>query len=83
MDPDSANQISDLAKLIGGGGLVAFAASVWYELRQQRTERIKSAEQTNAILGAIKDALAALLERDRMRAETPPRGQPIIPRRER
>lgn len=81
MDPSDANQISDIAKIIGGGGLIAFAASVWYELRQQRSERARQNEQTNAILLAIKDGqaalreiISALLERDRMRASTPPQG---------
>jgi hypothetical protein len=73
MDPDTTSGITDIARIVGGGGLIAFAAAVWYELRQQRIERRASDERQDALLSAIREALAALLERERIR-DTPPRG---------
>lgn len=75
-------RLKEVAQL---GGLAIFAVSVWWELHQQRKERAADAEQarkerkedaavTNAVLGSMRDAVAGLLERERMRSETPPYG---------
>ncbi len=68
---------STLAAMAQAGGLMAFAAAVWHELRTQRAERRTEAALVAGILSEIRGALSALLERDRMRAETPARGVSI------
>ncbi len=67
---------SSIAPFIQAGGVIAFATAVWFELRAQRAERRAENEKTREILEVVRDNLAALLERDRMR-ETPAHGVPV------
>lgn len=59
MDPDTAVNVSEFAKLLGGGGLLAFAFAVWQEMRFQRLERKTSEERMFAV---IEDNTAAFRE---------------------
>jgi hypothetical protein len=58
---------ASLPQWLQAGGVLAFAAAVWWELREQ-----------GKIMRALADAVAALLERDRMRGSGPVRA-PTLP----
>lgn len=60
-------EAAELVQLVSGGGVLAFAAAVWLELRQQRIERRNSEETIRELLTEQRSILTALLERDRMR----------------
>jgi len=62
-----ASGIGSIANWVQAGGVVAFAAAVWFELRQQRLERDSRDKEIGSILTTIKETLSALLERDRMK----------------
>ena len=55
-----AENVSDIAKLVGGGGLLGFVGAVWYELRQQRNERAKDQEANRAVMNAMTTAVNAV-----------------------
>lgn len=75
MDLEQAKTFAQL------GGATLFALVVWWELRQQRLERQADATATRAIIGELRDAVTALLERERLRFEdvTPPMGTAGVP----
>ncbi len=78
---------TDLPAWAQGGGLVLFALAVWYELRQQRTERREDAAAHGKILDGVRETVSELgktvellLERLRLGDPdlTPPLGNPRI-----
>lgn len=65
--------------LIQAGGVIAFAAAVWWELRQQRIERAANDAATRAVLGEIRDNVGEVLGAlGRRRTKTPAHGVPIM-----
>jgi hypothetical protein len=77
VDSESASMGWELLK---GGSLLAFAAAVLWELRQQRTERNQHNKVINALLGDLNSAMAILLDRAgiKMRKQTHPLGIPTV-----
>lgn len=63
---------------IQAGGVALFAGAVWWELRQQRSERRESEKMINATIEKMSQALTAMLERDRFR-DTGPIRVPRLP----
>ncbi len=70
-----------LIGMVQAGGVIAFAAAVWFELREQRKERRIEAQETREILGEMRDTivtLAAIAGIEQRRRITTPHGNPII-----
>jgi hypothetical protein len=72
-DPDAT---AGIASWVQAGGVVAFAAAVWWELKLQRRERSDRDKEHTTILTSIKETLSALLERERSRETGPIRRLP-------
>lgn len=75
LDPETASTVSELAKILGGGGLLAFAFAVWQEMRFQRLERKASEERmfsivedNTAAFREVTSQLATILEHTRIQS---------------